>query len=236
MIQIAYVEDDVQTAGDIAAYLERYQGERQTAMYVVHYAAAEPLLAHAADYDLVLLDIRLPGISGMEAARRLRAANRQVVLLFLTSLAQYAVQGYEVEALDFLVKPVNYYALAMKLDRAVQAVRQRQGARLTVSTERGLQVLDARQIFYVEVSNHSLVYHTDAGPVQTRSSLRAVEDLLEANGFVRIGSSCLVNLRCIAQIDGFALRLFNGETVFISRARKKAVLAALAAYLGGGGA
>ena len=75
------------------------------------------------DYDIVFMDIELPGINGMEAAHRLREIDQQVILIFVTNMAQFAVKGYEVDALDYIIKPAQYGPLSIKLDRAAQRWR-----------------------------------------------------------------------------------------------------------------
>lgn len=235
MIRIAFVEDDAATAQAAKAYLGRYSQEKGIPLQADHYQRAEPLLdGYTPRYELILLDIRLKGgMTGMEAAQKIRKLDTSVQIMFITSLARYAVKSYEVGALDFVVKPVSYYQFAMKLDKAVRVIRRSEDVSLAVPTTRGLKVLPSREITFLEVRDHELVYHTGAGEYRTRASLNKLEEQLRGHGFLRTTVSHLANMRYVSEIDGTMLVLTTGDRLPISRARRKDVLAGLARYLGG---
>ena len=235
MIRIAVVEDDSATAQATEGYLGRYAAENGVSFQIDLYPSAETLLdGYTPRYELILLDIRLEGgMTGMDAAQELRKLDTSVQIIFITSLARYAVKSYEVGALDFMVKPVTYYQFAMKLDKAVRVIRRSEDVNLAVPTARGIKVLPSRDITFLEVSDHDLVYHTEAGQYRTRGSLGKTEEQLRGHSFLRTAVSHLVNLRYAAEIDGNMLILTTGDRLPISRSRKKEVLAGLASYLGG---
>lgn len=235
MIRIAFVEDEAATAQSIQDYLARYSQEKNVPLQADRYQRAEPLLdGYTPRYELILLDIRLKGgMTGMEAAQELRKLDTCVQIIFITSLAQYAVKSYEVGALDFVVKPVSYYQFAMKLDKAVRVIRRGEDVNLAVPTARGIKVLSSREITFLEVSDHDLVYHTETGEYRARASLSKLEERLRGHGFLRTAVSHLANMRYVSEIDGTMLALTTGDRLPISRARKKDVLAGLARYLGG---
>lgn len=235
MIRIAFVEDEPATAQATKEYLDRYAEEKNLPLQVDRYQQAELLLdGYTPRYDLILLDIRLnDGMTGIEAAQEIRKHDTSVQIIFITSLARYAVKSYEVGALDFVVKPVSYYQFAMKLDKAVRVIRRSEDVNLAVSTARGIKVLPSREITFLEVSDHELVYHTETGEYRMRGSLNKLEEQLQGRGFLRTAVSHLANLRYVSEIDGTMLVLTTGDRLPISRARKKDVLAGLAKYLGG---
>lgn len=235
MIRIAFVEDDPGTAQATKDYLNRYAAEKDIPLQADHYPRAEALLdGYAPRYELILLDIRLEGgMTGMEAAQEIRKLDTSVQIIFITTLARYAVKSYEVGALDFVVKPVTYYQFAMKLDKAMRIIQRNEDINLVVPTARGIKVLPSREITFLEVSDHELVYHTESGEYRTRGSLGKVEEQLQGRSFLRTAVSHLVNLRYVSEIDGNMLILTTGNRLPISRARKKDVLAGLAKYLGG---
>lgn len=235
MIRIAFVEDDSAAAQNTRRYLNRYAAEKSVSLQADHYSKAEQLIdGYSPRYDLILLDIRLEGgVTGMEAAEQIRVLDDLVQIIFITSLARYAVKSYEVGALDFLVKPVTYYQFAMKLDKAVRVIQRGEDVSLTVPTVHGVKVLPSREITFLEVSDHELIYHTEASEYRARYSLGKVEEQLKGRSFLRTAVSHLVNLRYVSEIDGNMLILTTGDRLPISRARKKEVLASLANYLGG---
>ena len=235
MIQLAYVEDEPATAECIRKCLDRYSHEKNVSFHAVHFPRAEELLQdYTPHYDLIFLDIRLKGgMSGMDAAAALRKKDEFVQIIFITSLAAYAVKSYEVNALDFILKPFSYDQFAMKMDKAVRVISMNVDVRLSISSPGGMKILSVRDVSFLEVSDHQLIYHTPGGNYSTRETLSALEKTLAGKGFIRISVCYLVNLRFVSGIDDGMLILATGERLTISRSKKKEVFSALARYLGG---
>lgn len=234
MLHIAYLEDEAPTAKTLQTYIDRYAQEKGLSIQADHYPCAEDFLyQNPKRYDLLFMDIRMTGMTGMEAAEQIRKLDPVVAIIFITSLAQYAVKSYEVEALDFILKPVSYYQFSMKLDRAIRIISRNEDVNFQVAVDRGTMILPSRQIMYVEVSNHDLLYHTEASTYRARGSLAKLESQLQGRPFLRISSSHLINLQYLSGISGSAIILSNGESLWISRAKKSSVMAAIAEYFGG---
>ena len=234
MIRVAYIEDDDEMAKTIHGYLARYGKENSLSIEAVHFDKAEKLVyAYQSDYDLPLLDIQLSGMSGYQAAEIIRKSDQGVALIFITSLAQYAIKGYEVDALDFIVKPVTYYQFALKMNKAVKHIRQNHNTNILVSSKDGMQVLSSREIYFIEVVNHDLIYHLEDKEIKARGSLSGLAEQLKGQSYVRASVSHLVNMEYIIAIHGNEITMHNGSLVFISRAKKKNVLAQITRYLGG---
>lgn len=137
MWKAAVVEDEREAAERIAEYLGRFGAENGETFDVSYYGDAEAFLAgYDPECDIVFMDIQLPDMSGMDAARALRAVDSEVTLVFVTSMVQYAVSGYEVSALDFIVKPVSYPNFAMKMKRVLRERRLRAAFGRAVSFRR----------------------------------------------------------------------------------------------------
>lgn len=181
----------------------------------------------------MLMDVCLPGIDGMEAARRLRQADQKAVLIFMTGMAQYAADSYEVGAQDYLVKPARYEDFARKLGRALDRCR-RESAFLLVQQQSGVQRLLLQSILYLEVQGHRLSFHTGGQVVTGTGTLAEAEAKLKDKGFLRCNKGFLVNARYIQAVQGLDLILTNGETLPISRPRKKAFMSELAEAMGNG--
>ncbi len=111
----------------------------------------------------------------MDAAERIRTVDPDVVLVFVTNMAQYAIRGYEVDALDFVLKPVNYYQFSTKLARALQRVQRRKGGQIALQTAGGVQLLNTEDIYWLETRDRMLHYHTSTGVWSVRSSLQNAE-------------------------------------------------------------
>ena len=134
---------------------ERYARENNLEFQVSWERSALGATSGDAKFDLIFMDIGLPGINGMEAATLIRTYDSETPIIFVTNLAQYAVRGYEVDALDFVVKPVSYYNFKMRMDKAMRILKRNSGMNVVVTTHDGLRVIPAAELVAVEVSNHN---------------------------------------------------------------------------------
>lgn len=234
MLHISFAEDDPAMALQLRQYLDRYGAEHGLELEVRAFASGDELLRqYDTSCDILLLDVEMPGIDGMETARALRQRDRDVVIVFITNIARYAVDGYEVEALDFILKPVNYFTFNVKLDRAVRRARQQARHTVCLQLADGMQMLDTQEIYYLETRDRMLYYHTDKGVFRLRGSLSAAEKELAPWNFARCNQCYLVNLRYVSGIVRDTVTV-AGHSLEISRRCKTAFLAAVAAYVGGG--
>lgn len=235
MRSIAIVEDDLSERDVLKAHLAHYEADCGETFQISWFGNAMEFEETRREFDLVFMDIDLPGINGMEAAHLLRTYDEQTPIIFVTNLAQYAVHGYEVGALDFIVKPVTYLSFRMRMDRAMRTIRRNDRRKLTLSTRDGIRVLPLGDISYVEVNRHDLSYHLvgEQDPLVIYGSLRAFEDEVADGPFVRISNSCLVNMNHIRSTRGQAITLDDGAVLYFSRSRKREALATIASFFGG---
>ena len=146
-------------------------------------------------------------------------------------MAQYAIQGYAVDALDYVLKPVSYFALSQRLNRAIARLKQRKRTYVAVPVKGGVRKLDTAQIYYVESQDHVLTFHTSVGEVVSTITMRQAEERLSDAHFFRGNNSYLINLEHVDGVqDGCAV--VRGELLKLSRPRKNAFLEAVSNYLG----
>lgn len=232
-MHIAIVEDDPDSRAQIAEFIHRFGTERGLKLKVERFQDGEEILAnYRPGFDIILLDIEMPRMDGMSAAEEIRRQDEDVVLVFVTNMAEYAVQGYSVGALDFLLKPVEYDTFARKLSRAVSRVESREKAEILLITAEGVVRLDTKQIHYVEVQNRVLYYHTNSGIHKVRGTMQGAEKELEQRHFVRCNYWYLVNLRHVSEVRD-AVAVVAGDELEISRRNRSAFLHALTNYVGG---
>ncbi len=235
MISIAIAEDEAAAAGKLRGYIERYGAEHGIDFNITHFEDGMQMLqGYRPVYDIAFLDIEMPLMDGMTLARKLRETDRVVTIIFVTNMKQYAVNGYEVGALDFIVKPVGYYDFAMKMARAVDAVNSRKEIDLTVYTSQSYGRISTRDLEYVEVMGHTLLYHTASSVIKGLGTLGEAEEKLSGVPFLRCNNCYLVNPRYIREVRTSMLLMRSGAELAISRPRKKEFMARLAEWLGGG--
>lgn len=233
MYHIAIVEDEKDFAEQLQEFLKKYQKEHDVAFKISVFGdGAEILENYEPLYDVILLDIEMPKVNGMEAAAKIRRMDADVVLVFITNMASYAIHGYEVGALDFVMKPITYYPFSMKLTRAIKRARTKAQRQILLTLPDGVKKIGIHQIFYVEVQNRMLHYHTDEGEYTMRGTMTAAEQMLEAYPFVKCNHWYMVNLMHVTEVRK-NVAIVGGHELEISRRNRTAFLKALTEYVGG---
>lgn len=237
MLKVAIVEDMKEDADLLEKNLRKYEAETGTAIeFNVFDNVQVFLLNYQPVYDVVFMDIMMPYLDGMKAAAELRKQDECVPLIFVTDMAKYAINGYEVGALDFFVKPVTYPALKLRLDR-ISMMRERSTPPVKIHIPyKGTKILPSGDVYYIEVMNKEMTYHTRRGDFTVRSEgLKKLESELKDAGFMRCSSSYLINLKWCTGFKG-DLICVAGDEIKISRRQKKEFISALSlTYLGGKG-
>ena len=144
MVKIAIVEDEKESFQRLKELIGRYEREKNEKIETRWFTEGLTFIDeyNVGEYDCVFMDIDMPHINGMETAKELRKLDSVVPLIFVSIMVQYAIEGYSVDAMDFLVKPIQYLTFSMKLEKAINYSRKRQSLRLFSRHERGLQKTD----------------------------------------------------------------------------------------------
>ena len=231
MVRIALVEDDANYRRELTEYLERFSKECGEHFAISSFTdGAEIAEGYTAGYDIILMDIAMSYMDGMSAAEAVRQVDDEVVIIFLTSMPQYAMKGYSVGALDYVLKPVSYFAFSQRIQRALERMKKRAEKYISIPFKGGMRKLAASQISYVEVRDHDLTYHTASEVLPAKGTLSEAEALLGAASFFRCNKCYLVNLEYVDGVDSNSI-LIGGERIQVSRARKKALMDALNDYI-----
>ena len=236
MIKAAIVEDEQKHVQNLTAFLQKYGAEHAVEFSIEVFGdGVEFLSGYDLSTDIVFLDIRMPHMNGMDCARRLREMDAEVFLIFVTDMVQYAVHGYEVEAIGYMVKPVKYFPFSVLLDKILERLASREKNEILVTTKDYARRISLRDLHYVEILDHYLIYHTNTGEYREFGKLKDIEKKLSAHGFFRLSNSHLVNLRFVEGVEEDAA-VVKGDMLFISRRRKKEFLETLNNYMKEGGA
>lgn len=230
---ISIVEDDDAFAEVLTRHLIQYQQITKLSFQIARYRNGAEFLEHyRTETDIVFMDIEMPVMDGMSTAHALRKLDTQVVLIFVTNLAQYAIRGYEVDALDYIVKPIAYPQFALKMDKAMRRLPTRDSG-YVIPTREGLVRVDCNRIYYVESRDHLALFHTADGVYEARLSLSSAEQSMRSLGFSRPSNSFLVNLRHVQTVKNNQV-FIHSQAFSIGRSRRKSFMDDLSAYLGGG--
>ena len=233
MIHLAIVDDDEKSRMTMRDYAERYQEEFQEKLKITTFAdGADIADEYKAEYDIIILDIQKRFMDGMRAAELIRKMDSDVILIFITNMAQYALKGYEVQAMNYLLKPVTYFAFSQEIQKAVGYIRERKKKYFFIRIENGTLRLDSEDVLYLESKKHQIIIHTQKESYSTRDSMKNLEQTLSAYNFVRCNNCYLVNL---AYVEGVVQNsvIVAGDELQVSRPRKKQFMDALADYVGG---
>lgn len=233
MLRIAIVDNDPAAVDQMMTYVRRYARSAGIDVYLDSFDRADKFLSQRKSiYDIIFMEIELPGLNGMEAAKRLRKIDSDVVLVFVSANARYAIRGYEVDALDFVLKPFNFYTFSMKLERSIQRVRPQTGQSIVLKTSDGVHRLEIDQIYYLETKSRMLYYHTSSGVFSVRGSLASAEQELSGLSFAKCNQCYLVNLKHVTDVLDNQVQVAD-TLLEISRRNKKTFLDAVVAYIGG---
>ncbi len=231
-LKIAVCDDDSSQRSYLAGILSRWVERNHHLIEVKQYADAKQFFFdydEEKDFDILLLDIEMPGGNGIEVARRVRRENTAVQIIFITGYYEYFSDGFDVSALHYLIKPVDERKLCTVLDRAADNLGYRQRSVLVSTPEEEVKVSLA-DICYLEAENVYVNVHTVRGVYRTRSSLAKFITQLD-NTFVKVHRSYVVALNYVRKISRSEITMQNGETIPISRGMYDAVHDALIKYL-----
>lgn len=240
MINIALIDDNLNDLNTLKSFIDKYtesdELDSQIEVNITTYNDPTSFLnENNFKYDLIFLDIEMPKINGISLAKRIREKDSNVGLVFITNMAQYAINGYEVSAIDYILKPLDYYDFALKFNKIINFVKRNISNYIYLkSVENNLIKVDVNEIIYVEIFSHYLIYHLENREIKVRGTISEAENNLSNYYFSRISKSFLINLKHVINIKLDNVLLTGNIELIISRLRKKDFLEAFYKYLGGG--
>ena len=196
-IRIGVVEDDPASCQLVLDYLNRYQSETGEQFTVsVFDDGARIVEKYAPVYDILLLDIEMKEMDGMAAARRIRERDDNVVIIFITAAPQYAISGYEVRALSYLLKPLPWFAFSQELKKSIDMVRRNGDDSMLIETGKGQMRMNLTDILYLESIRHTIVIHTLDGKYSINGTLKDMEEAQDRLELLLSGQSQACDGRC----------------------------------------
>lgn len=233
MINIAVVDDSAEDRKILTDILKRFTQEQKISANIVAYQSGEDAINdNTQSFDIFCLDIDMPGFDGIDLAKKIREYDSEVVIVFVTNMAQMAIMGYEVRAMDFILKPIEYYAFSMKMQSIFNIIDKKKSKNLILNLSEGMVRISTDDLYYAEIKAHYLFYHTKNGIYQQRSTISELEEKLKGLSFAKCNQCYLINLKHVRAVKKDDVNV-GGDWLKISRPRKKAFLQSLANYMGG---
>ncbi len=235
-MRIAYCDESHAALDALKKHLDRFARENRDMDVVCDaFSTTTELLARISAgvfYDLVFLDVVMPGISGLDAAKEIYAANKITRIVFLTTAKEFAVDAYAVEALDYLIKPIDAVGFQRAMQRFITKQKNMRAEEILIFEKNSMTKIPLHTLCYVEVYDHYLFYHLADGMIlKSRQKLSALEQYLGPNKqFVKPHRSYLVNMAYVQRMDQTCIGLRDGAILPVSKANYKAVADAFLQY------
>ena len=232
MIRIAICDDEPYMMEQLSEFLFEYQKERQAFSYDVHCFESGTSLLNSKDcFDLIFLDIQMDGPDGMETAKRLQRQKKDGLLVFVTAFQERVFEAFEVQAYDYLVKPLASGRFARTMDRALETLEQRTETSLLIQKGNSCQVVLLEEIVYCEVWGRKVYIHQKDGTViDYYEKLKQLEQYLD-NRFFRCHRSYLVNLDYVCGCREGEVFLSQGGNLPVSKLRERDLAQAILRHM-----
>ncbi|MCR4998704.1 MAG: LytTR family DNA-binding domain-containing protein [Lachnospiraceae bacterium] len=229
MINVCIVEDEQAQADLLTNYIQKFETKSRKQCNISYLQDGLDLVEdYKGQFDIILLDIQMKHMDGMKAAEKIRAVDSEVIIIFITSTVQYAVQGYAVDALGYVLKPVPYLQFEQLFEKAISRVdAKRQKVYIRVNEEDRQLKLDCETVSYIESQRNNVILHCNEADYVTAGPLKKFEEMLANHGFSKCHNAYLVNLSYVEAVQKEEVLLRGDVRLPISRARKKEFMAAL---------
>lgn len=233
MRNIVICDDETSSQDVLVSYLNQYTKETDETFNITVLNSGEELIEKLPNNtDILLLDIKMGQLSGMEAARVLRKQNNYVRIIFITTMTQYALEGYEVHAYGFIKKPVSYEPFKRQLGDALYSLVRQEGHFISISQGAEMLRVNVNDIIYMEAFKHDIQVVTLKGVQKCNTPLVQFEKQVKDDPFFRCHKSFLVHHKHITKINKDSLLMSNGDSILLSRHRRKEFLMDFSRYVG----
>lgn len=231
MLTIAVCDDENDAADQIRKLTSAFFREKHMEISFVRFSKAEELLAHDGEIDILFLDIQMAGIDGMEAARKLRGQNFKGVIIFITVLKEMVFRSFEVQAYDYLVKPIERAQFVKTMERLLVSLKNDNEGKLLVQKGYERRILSFDEIVYAEIMDKKVYLHlASSDVVDFYDRIENLEARLDSR-FFRCHRSFLINLKYLRSYKNGTAYLENGQEIPVSRLRGKAFSEVVLQYM-----
>ena len=240
MLHLTLIDDDIKALTHLQAELNRYFENQNIEYEIMTYQSGIDFLNESPATDILFLDVEMPGMNGIEVAKKVRQDNSDMVILFCTNYRQFAINGYEVNALGYMVKPIENYSLSANLTHAIEHLKEKQNfqeKKIELHAYQTIIILPLKDIVYIEIKKHNLFYYLREESeypekvLKIRGTMNNLYESLKQDNFEKCGNSFLVNLDCVLSVKGDMVTLKSKIVLPLSRLYKESFMATFTRYL-----
>lgn len=232
MLLIAVCDDIPIECADIAKQIETILKQSNTDFMIKKFFGGLELIQSRESFDIIFLDIKMPNINGMELAKRIRKQGRQSLIIFITSASEYVFDAFDVEAFQYLLKPIQTDKLKNVLEKATKKMQIDANIDfLMISANRQIQKVFLKDILYIESIGRIAKIHCNNGTLETYEQIGILEDKLSDKFFFRCHKCFLVNLNFVDAFNKTEVRLENGEKIMLAKRRYEDFQKAILSYM-----
>ncbi len=232
MLLIAVCDDIPIECADIAKQIETILKQSNTDFMIKKFFGGLELIQSRESFDIIFLDIKMPNINGMELAKQIRKQDRQSLIIFITSASEYVFDAFDVEAFQYLLKPIQTDKLKNVLEKATKKMQIDANIDfLMISANRQIQKVFLKDILYIESIGRIAKIHCNNGTLETYEQIGILEDKLSDKFFFRCHKCFLVNLNFVDAFNKTEVRLENGEKIMLAKRRYEDFQKAILSYM-----
>lgn len=232
MLNLAVCDDERIVLQEFEQHVEKFKEETNQNIKTTLFQSGEDLVEkYHGEFDVIFLDIQMGGMNGIQIAREIREMDEKVVIVFLTSIMKYVLEGYKVNAKNYLMKPLSYQRFKIEMEQLVSKWK-RDKEFILVKNDSGKYIIYLNQIIYIETFERNTLIHREQDEIICYKTMKEHEDSLKDNHFYRVHSSYIVNLSYISEVVNNEIKLITGDYVLLSKNRKKSFMDAWLKFLG----
>lgn len=231
MLRIAVCDDDQRDRDIVYGYVQEYLSQKNIDAQVRTFDHPDTLISECEDFrpQVYILDIVMPMVTGIEAARELRWNQPDAQIIFATSESSFALESFDVNPINYIMKPVDRDKLFSTLDLALSRTKEDEEKSIAVKVKGGYSTLRVHEIMYVDYRNHVVSYHLANGEVISTATLRIgfseyLSDNHQEDDFVRCHESIAVNIPAIDKLTKSEITLRNKEEIPVSKSHYSEVV------------
>ena len=227
-MNIVICEDNIEELNIINEYIEQWSKNNNIKVKIDKYQSSESFLFEWTDYnkyDIVFFDIKMKKVSGIELSNLVREKNKVVDIVFVTGMIEYALHGYKVSAMQYLLKPIKQDDIYSCLNKVLERIDSTDESSkfMIIKTPKKSMKLNYDEIYYFEMFSPNIVIHTIKEEIALRKKISEIEKELKSSSFIRCHRSYIVNLKYVKSISKKTIILENEVNIPLSRNKYKEV-------------